>query len=198
MKKRTVAVLCAVAAVLGVIIGGTMAYVQHSAAVVNTFTAGTIGISLTETTGPNYVMAPGETLGKNPTVIVEAGSESCYLFVKVTEKNITDQTTPIAWAPADGWTKVDGLDGEKVYYRIYDKATAETTEFPFLKDNQVTVSADLTKTDMDGYKDGNEPQLIFKAYAIQKDWLTDENGGAITEPAAIWALVKDAKPATNA
>ena len=38
MKKRTVAVLCAVAAVLGVIIGGTMAYLQHSVAVVNTFT----------------------------------------------------------------------------------------------------------------------------------------------------------------
>ena len=195
MKKRTVAVLCAVAAVLGVIIGGTMAYLQHSVAVVNTFTAGTIGIKLAETTGNRYVMAPGVALSKDPKVTVEEGSESCYLFVKVTENNFkTSGQDPIAWTPAEGWTKVVDVD-ETVYYRVFEKGDT-VHEFPFLANNQVTVSEDLTKTDMAGYKD-KEPQLTFTAYAIQKDWLTGEDGGPITDPAAIWALAKVAKPTTN-
>lgn len=209
MKKRTVAVLCAAAAILGVIIGGTMAYMQHGAAVVNTFTAGKIGITLTETDkdgkpveGQNYIMAPGTDLPKDPKVTVAEGSESCYLFVKVTEKNIEGQTTPITWAIDDsdkenGWKKVENADGlekgESLYYRTYERGS-ETREFSVLKGDKVTVPEDVTKTQLATYKD-NRPELAFKAYAIQKDWLTGENGETITDdPAAIWALVKDAQP----
>lgn len=214
MKKRTVAVLCAAAAVLGVIIGGTMAYLQHSATVVNTFTAGRIGITLTETdqngkpvSDQNYIMAPGVDLRKDPKVTVDANSEDCYLFVKVTEKNITDRTTPITWEIADsdkpdGWKKVEnaaGLGtGESVYYRVYKKGS-ETREFSVLKDDKVTVPNTVTQSQMNSYKD-NHPQLTFTAYAIQKDWLTKDDDGTqveITDPAEIWNLVKDAQPAAQ-
>lgn len=214
MKKRTVAVLCAAAAVLGVIIGGTMAYLQHSATVVNTFTAGRIGIMLTETdqngkpvSDQNYIMAPGVDLRKDPKVTVDANSEDCYLFVKVTERNITDQTTPITWAMAEGWNEVKKADGEKVdglvgneslYYREYYKEDSQLV-YSVLKDDKVTVPNTVTQSQMNSYKD-NHPQLTFTAYAIQKDWLTKDDDGTqveITDPAEIWDLVKDAQPAAQ-
>lgn len=214
MKKRTVAVLCAAAAVLGVIIGGTMAYLQHSATVVNTFTAGRIGITLTETdqngkpvSDQNYIMAPGVDLRKDPKVTVDANSEDCYLFVKVTERNITDQTTPITWAMAEGWNEVKKADGEKVdglvgneslYYREYYKEDSQLV-YSVLKDDKVTVPNTVTQSQMNSYKD-NHPQLTFTAYAIQKDWLTKDDDGTqvkITDPAEIWDLVKDAQPAAQ-
>lgn len=224
MKKRTVAVLCAVAVVIGVAIGGTMALLQHSAAVVNTFTAGTIAISLSETKDGkpaavnDYVMVPGETLTKDPKVTVAKDSESCYLFVKVKESNF--DKNPIAWEPAEGWMSVyteegipDGKpekdrEGCYVFYRIFDSenpgverksietldGTVEGYTYGFLKNDQVTVSDKLTKADMAGYGDkkADFPQLEFTAYAIQRDWLKDQGGNEITQPAQIWNIVQKA------
>ena len=41
-------------------------------------------------------MIPGKTLAKDPMVTVEAGSEACYLFVKV------EETMPTVENPAGG------------------------------------------------------------------------------------------------
>lgn len=236
MKKRTVAVLCAVAIVIGVAIGGTMALLQHSAAVVNTFTAGTIAISLSETKdgepvpANDYVMVPGETLTKDPKVTVAKDSESCYLFVKVKEINFNGLRNPINWeeikSPTNngvgGWTaiSVDGDGNPKkgagddgyVFYRIFDSKDPDGTHeeimtlvdgkqtkvdgytYNFLKDNQVTVSAELTKADMTDYGKNEKdfPKLEFTAYAIQRDWLKDQGGNEITQPAQIWNIVQKA------
>lgn len=218
MKKRTVAVLCAVAAVLGVIIGGTMAYLQHSASVVNTFTAGNITIALSETKDGelvkarnDYVMVPGMELDKDPRVAVKEGSEDCYLFVKVTKDNWMGD--PIEYTIADGWTPLE--DVENVYYRVYDRTNpgVELTKdadkdennklfdgylYPILaleKDgekvpNVVKVSANLTKDNMTSYgKDtDNYPKLNFTAYAIQKNYLKDD--GSEATPKEAWELVQ--------
>ena len=70
MKKRTVALLCAAVMLLGVVFGGTMAWLSKgSKPLVNTFKAGDIVIELTET-DRTYVMAPGTRLPKDPTVSV--------------------------------------------------------------------------------------------------------------------------------
>lgn len=207
MKKRTVALLSAVIMLICVVFVGTMAWLNKgSAPVTNTFTTGKVKMELTETER-DYIMVPGTDLPKDPTVIVEEGSQSCYLFVKV-NTNITSKD-PISWNQATGWELVQGE--ENVYYREFNKddETLQVTNievakkdgtttthrgyaFPFLEESQVSVSPDLTKEQM---KDYNDPKLYlnFTAYAIQKDNLTDEKGEALS-PAGAWALVKDAQP----
>lgn len=195
MKKRTVALLCAAVMLLGVVFGGTMALLSHSSApLTNTFSPASINLTLKETTGENYIMAPGAVLDKDPTVTVDAGSASCWLFVKVEERNNDipeDNSTkkPVAWEIAEGWDKVN-VEDETVYYRRYTKGGQN--EFSVLKDNQVTISDELTQAYMKS-KDA-KPQLIFTAYAIQQECLKDENGGLINDAAAAWNLAKDQTP----
>ena len=82
MKKKITLLLSLVLAVaMG--IGGTLAWLTaKTEAVKNTFTVGNINITLTETT-TNYKMVPGQTIAKDPKVTVKAGSEACWLFVKI-------------------------------------------------------------------------------------------------------------------
>lgn len=101
---------------------------------------------------------------KTRRVTVKAGSEDCWLFVKVGQ--------PIAFADgvsygiADGWTKLE--DG--VYYREVPKADTDS-EYYVLKNNEVTVSSALTKEDI--AKVGGSPTLTFTAYAVQKENIPD-------------------------
>lgn len=208
MKKRTVALLCAAVALLGVIFGGTMAWLNRGTdAVVNTFTTASVGLALKETTGP-YIMAPGAVLDKDPKVMVYADSASCYLFVVVDQVNFGGE--PIIWEPAPGWEKVDGLEKQTVYYRVFDednpgvectneKVIVDGKEvekdvyvYPFLKEDQVTVSDKLTKDYMSGLKEAGEggyPKLEFTAYAIQQDYLKNSDGEQITDAVQAWALL---------
>ena len=84
MNGKALALILAVVLVVGGVVGGTLAWLTaESDTVTNTFTLGDIDIDLDETTGSNYTMIPGNTIGKNPKVTVTAGSEDCWLFVKV-------------------------------------------------------------------------------------------------------------------
>lgn len=91
-KRRSVSgrlfvLMLALVLVLGCAVGGTVAWlVAKTDPVVNTFTYGDINITLTETTGENYKIIPGVDIGKDPKVTVKAGSEACWLFVKVEEE----------------------------------------------------------------------------------------------------------------
>ena len=166
-KKILVACLCVALAVL-TIAGTTLAYLtSKTEAVVNTFTVGNIDITLTETT-TDYKMVPGSTIAKDPKVTVKAGSEDCWLFVKVEES--TNLNDFITYTIASGWTKGDGTNiPANVYYREVAAATADN-EFAVLTNNQVTVKATVTKAMMDALqvKGATQPTLTFTAYAIQK------------------------------
>ena len=91
-KRRSVSgrlfvLMLALVLVLGCAVGGTVAWlVAKTDPVVNTFTYGDINITLTETTGDDYKIIPGVDIGKDPKVTVKAGSEACWLFVKVEEE----------------------------------------------------------------------------------------------------------------
>lgn len=167
-KKILVACLCVALAVL-TIAGTTLAYLtSKTEAVVNTFTVGNIDITLTETT-TDYKMVPGSTIAKDPKVTVKAGSEDCWLFVKVEESTNLDDF--ITYTIASGWTKGDGTNiPANVYYREVTAATADT-EFVVLTNNQVTVKDTVTKTMMDEITKGtaDNPTLTFTAYAVQKE-----------------------------
>lgn len=164
VSSRAFIALLALVLVIGCVAGGTVAWlVATSDTVTNTFTYGKIDITLTETER-TYNIVPGVALAKDPKVTVKAGSEDCWLFVKVGQ--------PIAFADgvsygiADGWTKLE--DG--VYYREVSKADTDS-EYYVLKNNEVTVSSALTKEDI--AKVGGSPTLTFTAYAVQKENIPD-------------------------
>lgn len=96
-SKPLVLALCAVLLVVGTILG-TVAYLQDTAEVINTFTVGNVHLKLDEAvvdekgeptggrteTGNAYHLIPGQTYTKDPTVSVLKGSEESYVRMKLT------------------------------------------------------------------------------------------------------------------
>lgn len=209
--KKIMAALLAAVLLIGVGVGGTLAWLMDYTNVVeNTFTVGNINIDLKETVNGvdssaktdrvennTFKIVPGTTQPKDPKVIVAAGSEDCYVFVEITERNNPvivagssygiNGVKFINWGIADGWTKLTGVDN--VYYCEYAGDAAAT--YPVLNLNQVSYSDTLTKAQLDGlqnfinatYIDNPAeglPALTFKAYAVQKE--------AAATPTDAWAI----------
>lgn len=179
--------LLALVLVVGCAVGGTIAWLTATTEpVVNTFTYGKIKIELTETTGTEYKIIPGVNISKDPKVTVKADSEACWLFVKVAEKG-TFVTDKVTYSIANGWMPLDATNHPGVYYREVDAVTADTN-FNVLAGDEtyhngvVTVSENLTKKDIKGLTE-TRPQLIFTAYAVQKD--------GINTAAEAWAQVSN-------
>lgn len=190
MKKKTFALLLSLVLVFGVVAGGTLAWLtQKTDSVVNTFTYGDINITLDETTGNNYTIIPGKDLAKDPKVTVTAGSEACWLFVKVEEKDwptftetgsTTRKVDYSVDVSATGWKKLTGVEGvDNVYYREVSATEAQKgATYYVLAGNDdyangvVTVSENLTKAEVNSIAKGTQPKLTFTAYAVQKDGVT--------------------------
>ena len=193
MKKKSLALVLALAMIVVCVVGGTLAWlIATTGSVTNTFTYGDIDIKLEETDATvsadgsatkEFKMIPGYTIAKDPKVTVLADSEKCYLFVKVDKSANFDSF--MTYAMADGWTQGDGTDiPSNVYYREVDTAAANQ-EFGVLKNNQVTVSGDVTKTMLNALnvEGATQPTLTFTAYACQYN---NSNGTHFTAAEA-WA-----------
>ncbi|MCR5010098.1 MAG: SipW-dependent-type signal peptide-containing protein [Clostridia bacterium] len=188
MKKKTFVMILALVLVLGLAVGGTIAYLTSSTdEVVNTFTIGKVEIDLYEhplkvdadgktdgktidtTKDPvkaveGYQMMPGRELQKDPTVEVKTGSEDCWVFVKVTEANnaLTSDATKkyINWTvDTANWEVVDA--DNNVYGSKVVKSAGDTVAV--LTDDKVTVSQEVTSADT------ATPTLTFIAYAVQAE-----------------------------
>ncbi len=106
MKTRTKALLLALCAVVLVVatVFGTIAYLTDTEEVVNTFTVGSVAITLDETdvneygekdgdtrvAANTYKLLPGHTYIKDPTVTVVQGSEPSYIRLLVTVSDMTN------------------------------------------------------------------------------------------------------------
>lgn len=182
ISGRALVALLAVVLVIGCVAGGTVAYlVSKPQAITNTFTVGDINATLTETT-TTYHIVPGVDIKKDPVATIKAGSEDCYLFVKVDEANwptfteADGKTRKVNYTIADGWTLLDGQTN--VYCRTVTKSESEQ-KFNILKDNVVTVSDTLTKDELNRVT--TQPTLTFTVYAVQKTQVKDA--------ATAWGLV---------
>lgn len=186
VSSKAFVVMLALVLALGCAVGGTIAWLTaQTDKVTNTFTYGKINIELTETTGTEYKIIPGTDIPKDPKVTVKAGSEACWLFVKVEATG--DFAKGVTYAIRDkDWTKGDGTDiPENVYYREVPAAETDTVFYMLTGDEKnpngvVTVSKGLTKEEI--AKVTTNPTLTFTAYAVQK-----EN---VASAAAAWDLVK--------
>lgn len=197
-SKKALAMLLSLVLVIGCVAGGTLAWLTATSNEVNNvFTTSDIGVTLEESDDLNLKMVPGWTITKDPKATVTAGSEDCYLFVKVEKSaNFDDFMT---YEIADGWTKLPDTDG--VYYMVFDSQdNANENEmgvaYSVLANDQVLVSEDVTKEQMNAFdtnKDGSLsddekkalPNLSFSAYAVQ---LYSTNGTKFSDEAA-WAMV---------
>ena len=176
-NRRIALTLCVMFVVLAASIGGTVAWLTDKTDTIeNTFTTSDIKIELAETTS-DYKMVPGVDIAKDPKVTVKAGSEDCWLFVKV-EKSENFDSFMNNYAIADGWNVLDGEEG--VYYCEVTDVTADVS-FYVLSGNKVTVKDDVTKQMMNGLTEATRPTLKFTAYAIQK-----ANTGTVQEA---WAKI---------
>ena len=188
MKKKLMTVL-ALVLVIALSVAGTYAYLTSQATVTNTFTVGKVAITLDEAKVdadgkalPNvprvdnnsYKLMPGHEYSKDPIVHVTKDSEACYVFVKVVDEiadievNDAANETPnvAAQIAANGWTKLEGVDGvDNVYYKQVSAAEAKAGI-----DLDVfagfAIKDDVTNTTLAAY-DGKE--IVVTAYAVQKD-----------------------------
>ena len=103
-SKALILALCAVLLVTASVLG-TMAFLTSTASVENTFTVGSVKITLDEAkvttdgepvegaarvTKNSYKLMPGHTYTKDPTIHVDAASEDCFIRAKVTLTNASE------------------------------------------------------------------------------------------------------------
>jgi len=186
MKKPMKALLTVMCALLLVVasVFTTMAYLTAQDTVTNTFTIGKVDIEVDEDDPKSddpkdrvekndYTLMPGITYDKDPQVHVVAGSEDCWIFVKIdnglagleitksdnTNKTIADQMI------ANGWVNIASSGNTTVY--AYTTKVEKSTEVQTVKTfTKFTTLSDVTATDLEDY-DGNT--IVVVGYAIQAD-----------------------------
>lgn len=186
MKTKKLAVLTCCMLLLVGTVGATLAWLTDTTDVVqNKFTPTTVDVELTETTGENYEMVPGNVIDKDPFVTVKAGSEDSWVFITVDENggDITIGNDKYSFADfitykidPNNWTKLEGVEGvNNVYYCSakdidadrnikvlgYEDANGE------FHPNEVMVNDTVTKEMMDALTAENYPILTFQAYMVQ-------------------------------
>lgn len=204
MKKKITIMVTALALVLCFVAGGTLAWLtDRTDSVRNTFTVGDVDITLVETwnTDSNSdgtmdswsaQVIPGNTYEKDPKVTV-VGSEDavdCWLFVMVEEKGNAQIYLNYDFTfdnENSGWELLnsDTATGTTVWYREVPAKTMDQ-DWYLLDGNDryphgfVTVdSAVVTKGNVEA---AAQAELVFTAYAAQKDNLTADEA---------WALFKN-------
>ena len=181
--RRALLTLSLVLVVAFAAVGGTIAWLTASTAVVtNTFSPSGISVSLTETGAVekdgaftnSYQIVPGCNISKDPKVSASA-DVPYYVFVKLTEKNWpawtdADDSTKklVSYTVAQGWTELTdaSISGYKVYYKDLAADAALTNE-PVITNNTIYVSEKVTKEQLDDLKN-TLPEVTVQAYAIQK------------------------------
>jgi len=193
MKTKNKTLLLALCAVLLVTasVFGTMAYLTDSKTVTNTFTVGSVAITMDETdvdgtagrdTENSYKLLPGHEYTKDPQIHVASTSEDCYLFVKV-ENEIADIESKEAGKSvaeqmaAKGWAEVDGHRG--VYVKMNGNALQTVTGGEDVNVfEKLTIDGSVNGSMLETYENKN---ITVTAYAVQKD------GFAGKSAAEIWA-----------
>lgn len=181
--KKTLTVLLALVLVIAMSVAGTMAYLTDKDTVTNTFTVGNVAITMDEKDTDNddnaddnvvinnetrdqansYKLIPGHTYDKDPIVRVTAGSEDCWLFVKVTNEiaEIEDQNSTVAsQMTANGWKLEDATKNIYSYRNIVSAGTNVPVFTTF------TVAGTVDNTTLATYANKT---IVVKAYAVQAD-----------------------------
>lgn len=185
MKTKTKALGLMMAAVLLVTatIFGTMAYLTSTDEVTNTFTVGSVAITMDEapvgTDGKeisgdrvkanSYKLMPGHVYDKDPIVHFQPKSEASWLFIEVTneiadiESKANDYKSIATQITDNGWTALDGVTG--VYYqKVGANNSGSAVDYKVFQG--FTVDGSVNGTTLDNY---NNKTVKVTAYAVQAD-----------------------------
>ena len=206
-KKKTIT--AAVVLMLVLLVGGLVAYFTDTDEKTNTFTIGSVDITLTEplwdqlpdTNPQNNIkdkaenMMPGDEVTKDPTINNISTKNDAYVFAKVVVPCST-ATTPIElfdYTPNTGWTELtsaavactNGGTATHVYYygsnnTLSKLDKAANDTTPTSTDSPVFSSVKLHSTlKSEEIPTGNK-NIVVTGYGIQADGLES------TVPATVW------------
>lgn len=205
MKSKHKALLLSLCAVLLVAASvlGTIAYLSDTEAVTNTFSVGSVTITLDEKDVDNdtntadnvtvdgvirdkangYKLLPGHQYDKDPIVHVDSTSEDCYLFVIVKNEiaNIesdADGDKKVAdQIDANGWKKVgETADGSLYVYGTVADPTAVKGGENKTVFTTFKIDGDVTNTTLAGCAGKT---IVVTAYAVQVDGFEDNTASDI-------------------
>lgn len=205
MKTKNKALLLSLCAVLLVAASvlGTIAYLSDTEAVTNTFSVGSVTITLDEKDVDNdtntadnvtvdgvirdkangYKLLPGHQYDKDPIVHVNPDSEDCYLFVivnneiAVIESDATGDKTVSTQITENGWNKVGETANGSLY--VYGAVTAPTAVSGGANKTVFTtfkIDGDVTNTVLAKYAGKT---IVVTAYAVQKDGFENNTASEI-------------------
>lgn len=201
INKKALLLSLSVILVAVVVTVGTLAYFTDSDKDVNTFTVGSVGITLDEadvkTDGTldtnarvqenKYHLLPGHTYLKDPTITVDAASGDCYLFVKVVNgikaiETKVEADTVAAQMAVKGWKPVKDVANVYVYAVGEADTTAVSAETKVKVFENFTIDGSVDNDTLDNYKtdDNKTATITVTAYAVQKA------GFESSTPAEIW------------
>lgn len=181
-SKKALAMLLSLVLVIGCVVGGTLAWlVDSSETVTNTFSVGNINITLSETTGTSYKILPGGTSAKDPTLMIQQGSEKCWVYVLV-DNTVVLNGEVVATPNIDksDWSVVE-TNGTKTLYRYKAVVDASSVEQPLPVFTTVAYADTITKDNIDTLKD---TKIVITGYAHQSENTTQ---AVADEAAKAWA-----------
>lgn len=174
-KKKIVSLCLALALMVTLCVGGTLAYFTDTDDATNTFTVGNVDITLTE---PNWTSTgsedapevyPGEALAKDPTV-TNNGANPCFVRIKVEGLNclgnagmITYRTDYVTDKLGDNWVK--GTDGYFYYNKVLE--VGATTDALF---DQIVMPTGLTNGDATTAYNVNVKAEAVQAQGAKASW----------------------------
>lgn len=169
MKKKTLLIITSMILVAAISVMGTLAWLTDTDTAVNTFTIGQVDILLDEADvdengklilddegnrvervkGNEYHLIPGQTYIKDPTVTVQAGSESSYIRMILTVHNASAvQDILDKYNLGDFSVLIGGWDAETWLYEGFTEGTvANTISFEFRYKETVGAGADPVELD---------------------------------------------------
>lgn len=177
-SKALLLTLCAVLLVAASVLG-TMAYLTSTDEVNNTFTVGSVAITLDEAEvdengtpvepaarvkSNEYKLMPGHTYTKDPTVTVEKGSESSYVRMKVTFNNAS-QIIALCTDPEYAEDGPTGVENAFPLIRMVNFVKANAAKWDgIIPDNMVDTEDMLADTKYFAYDNATDTLTYYFYY----------------------------------
>ena len=200
-KKQILSVALAASLAAVAVVSSSLAYFTDTDQKLNEFTVGKVDITLTEDNWDNDVnnkdLIPGKTIPKDPTITVDADSETAYTFMKVelsddfvdlltayaTAEGIEDPAQVIDdWFVSEVQPKVMEMGDNYVILGVLSpKAAGESVTYF----DEVTIPAAVTQ---EMIKPDGVYTIDITAYAIQAEGFYNEEDKFASRQAAFDAL----------
>lgn len=185
MKKSKVLLTLACAVLLvAASVMGTLAYLTSHDEVKNTFSVGSVTITMDELdvdnstddknrdTENSYKLMPGHQYIKDPIIHVASTSEDCYLFVTINNEIAAIEakgTTVAEQMRVEGWADVEGVANTYVYIgtaegAVKPLAVSGGRDIPVFE--EIVIAGSVDNDTLAGYANKT---ITVKAYAVQKD-----------------------------